>query len=415
MRAHQAVLAIAISASMAGCGATAPTSNPAVSATFPAATVAIGRPPPSAAAATICRSAAQAEFAAIARRIYGQVAHGRNVTSAVRRVQRSAPLAAAVSRHDRVAAAAVLRSLLRHQITRIEVFDARGRRITGLGRGPALAPRRGKLGTATGGVAGSYVLSVSGARGFAHTVQRITGARVIASGAGPSTSASAALPRTRAGAFAVAAQAFPRGSRQIEFLARPLPLGQCGATPAQTRLHAIGFVARRLLRAESSSSAVTQTLRYAAHDPAFRAAVVRADPVAIRTAIIDDFFRNGAYHIVRARVTRGTTSLEDVGGPYVLAPASAYVRGPDGRVAGRFSLSVQDDSGYIKLLHRFTGADVLLRTRAGTVPGSNLNPGPPRVPVDDVVAYHGQTYRAYTFTGTAFPSGPLQISLLIPA
>lgn len=70
-------------------------------------------------------------------------------------------------------------------------------------------------------------------------------------------------------------------------------------------------------------------------------------------------------------VTAGGRLVNDVGGPYVLAPASAPVRSR-GHVVGRVTLSIQDDTGYIKLTHRFTGAAVVLRTLAGEVPGSRL-------------------------------------------
>jgi hypothetical protein len=44
-----------------------------------------------------------------------------------------------------------------------------------------------------------------------------------------------------------------------------------------------------------------------------------------------------------------------------------------------------------------------------------LDPGPARVPERGNVEYRGQHYRAYSFTGEAFPSGPLRISLLYSA
>jgi hypothetical protein len=66
-----------------------------------------------------------------------------------------------------------------------------------------------------------------------------------------------------------------------------------------------------------------------------------------------------------------------------------------------------------KLVHRFTGADVILRTPAGEVPGSTL-PAPAALPRRGTVAYAGRTYHVSSFTVTAFPSGPLQVSILMP-
>jgi hypothetical protein len=122
--------------------------------------------------------------------------------------------------------------------------------------------------------------------------------------------------------------------------------------------------------------------------------------VALRAAIIG-FFRDSRFHIVRVRAWKGNRLIGDVGGPYVISPASARIPG-----VGRFMLSVQDDTGYIKLMHRFTGADVVLHLNGRTVPGSNRFPGPPFAP--------GLTKGAYGFTAPAFPSGRLQVSLLVP-
>ena len=90
------------------------------------------------------------------------------------------------------------------------------------------------------------------------------------------------------------------------------------------------------------------------------------------------------------------------------------MRGPDGRTAARFALAVQDDTGYVKLMHRFTGADVQLVSPLGRVPGSTLEPGPERIPAHGALTYRGRRYLASSFDATAFPSGTLRISLLVP-
>jgi hypothetical protein len=82
-----------------------------------------------------------------------------------------------------------------------------------------------------------------------------------------------------------------------------------------------------------------------------------------------------------------------------------------GRVVGNFLTAIQDDAGYMKLARLFTGADVLMRVGGKQVMGT-LSPGPARVPDRGAVSYRGRDYEAYSFTATAFPSGPLRISLL---
>ncbi|MCW2985764.1 MAG: hypothetical protein JWR63_3334, partial [Conexibacter sp.] len=156
-----------------------------------------------------------------------------------------------------------------------------------------------------------------------------------------------------------------------------------------------------------------RAIRHAEKDPAFRAAVAAGDPAAVRAAIVG-FFQDKLFHIVRVRAWNGARLINDVGGPHVLSPATGSIAGAGGKVAGKFMLSIQDDTGYIKLLHRFTGADVTLSTAAGgVVPGSNVTHGPPFAPGLRAVRYGGRDWRAFGLTGTAFPSGPLQVSLLM--
>jgi hypothetical protein len=140
--------------------------------------------------------------------------------------------------------------------------------------------------------------------------------------------------------------------------------------------------------------------------------VAAGDPVALRAAIVG-LFRDNRFHIVRVRAWRGTHLIGDVGGPYVLSPATGTIVGAGGAVAGRFMLAVQDDTGFIKLVHRFTGAGVLLHTSTGSVPGSTLSPGPAFVSGLSTVSYRGVAYRSYGFVGTAFPSGRLEVRLLV--
>jgi hypothetical protein len=187
-----------------------------------------------------------------------------------------------------------------------------------------------------------------------------------------------------------------------------------GSTPPVTRANTIAYVGRRLARAERHSADVTRTLAHVADDPAFRRATAAHDPQAIRTAIIDDFFGDHSLHVVRVRVTRQHELVYDLGGPYALQPASGTVRSPDGRTSARFALAVQDDTGYIKLMHRFTGAAVQLVSPLGNVPGSTLQPGPDRIPAHGTLTYRGRRYLANSFDATAFPSGRLRISLLVP-
>ena len=386
---------------LVACGATRGHGQPAAVAVAPPP------PPPAASLAGSCADVARNELADVARRIYGQVVHGGGVVSAVRRLQRTSALATAVAGGDRRAVRAAFLPI-RHQIVRIELFD-RSRLVYSFGHHPSFAPIRGALDDARGHAVGRFVLAVSDRRAYASLVERLTGA-AVAFRSGPRQRPA----RTGLRTVALPASNYPAGALQID-VRTPVPSPSfCASTPQMTRANTIAYVGRRLARAEQHSADVTRTLRDVAHDPAFRRATAADDRRAIRAAIIDDVFRDHALHVVRVRVTRHDRLVYDLGGPYALQPARGTVRSPDGRTAAQFALAVQDDTGYIKLMHRFTGADVQLVSPLGRVPGSTLAPGPARIPAHGTLTYRGRRYLANSFDATAFPSGTLRISLLVP-
>jgi len=404
---------------LAGCGGA--TAQPPAHATIAA--------PPRAPAGASCPATVVHTLGAIARRIYGQAAHGRNVLSARRRLARSRRLAAAVARADPAATRAALLPLLKHQIRSIAVTRGVHRLATITGP-PALAPVRGTIRDARGRPVGRYVLAVAQDGAIARITQSLVGGRVELRDARGAVLAAAGAARTARGT-AVAAATAARGGRidaaSLAFPARAYPSGAltvalrlpavsptaCGATPQATVARTIGAVGERLARTEARGATVARVLRHVATDPRFARAVATDDPVALRAAIIR-FFRTRSLHVVRIRATTSDGRLVgDVGGPDVLCPASRTVRDAAGRPLGTVTLAVQDDTGYIKLMRRFTGAAVVLRTATGTVPGSTLMPGPPTIPARGRVAVGGRTFDTYTFTTGAFPDGPLTVALLV--
>ena len=358
---------------------------------LPAAAAACGASTPShPQSAAACAATARAELVRVAHRIYDQAVSGRNEVAAVARIHRSAKLARAVAARDPLAVRAALKPLIKNRITRIDV-SAGGRTLARFGTVRAYAPVRGVV-TDGGRVVGRYVLSVGDDRAFEAITEGLTGARVRFGGA-----AAASFPATL----------FP-ARRTIVALHVPVrPPVVCGSSAADTRAATIGLVGQNLINAESRGPSAQQALSHAAATPAFRRAIAAGDPVAVRNAIIG-FFRDSRFHIVRVRAWTDGRLITDVGGPYVLSPASRTIPG-----GGRFMLSVQDDTGFIKLMHRFTGADVVLHMAGKTVPGSNVSPGPRYAPGLTNVTYGGRSYRDFGFTARAFPTGQLRVSLLV--
>jgi hypothetical protein len=377
MLRHLAVTC-ALGGAVAGCGAAAP--SPATHAA------------PLTAAA--CRRTDADELLAIGRRIYAQAAGGPNVASVRRRLAHSGALARAVTAEDPRATASILRRLSKHQITRIVVWGPDGRALARLGRTPALAPATGTIDLVFGLPVGRYAVAVAGDAAIAGEIRSVTGAptRIMPAGA-------TAAPTART----FAATAFPAGPLQIAMMLPPSLTTACAATPSQTRLAVIRQVGLRLLAAERAGRQPRRVLRHVARDRGFGAAVAARDPARLRAAIIR-FFQTRSLHVVRIRATTPSGALiGDVGGPYVISPLTGRVASAVGhRLLGRVTLSIQDDTGYMKLMHRFTGALVVVRA------GHRLVPGSAHLPKAITRA------QATTLRGTAFPGGRLRITLALP-
>jgi hypothetical protein len=340
--------------------------------------------PGSGSAGPACRPTIDATILGVAARIYAEAAGGADVASATGRLASSAALARAVRAGNASRTLATVRPLLRGQIHRIVI--TRGARVlVRLGSEAALAPVDGVITDPAGRTVGRYAFAVGNEAPIVGIIQALTGAEVRILGPG------AHAPAGAIGSFPITV--FPSGARRL-WLIGGAPVA-CAAGRERTAEVTIAAVATRLYRIEAGGPTTQRVLRHVARDPGFEAAVAHDDPVALRAAIVR-FFRTHSLHVVRIRATTARGRLiGDVGGPFVLAPASTAVTDRRGRVVGHVTLSIQDDTGYMKLIQRFTGSSVAMTTPAGVVPGSAAVSGTP----------------AFTFTAAAFPQGPLTVEL----
>jgi hypothetical protein len=389
--------------------------------------VTIGQQPTASAGG--CAHVAAATLGEVGERIYEESSHGANVGEALARVRASSALASAISAGDAAATRAALDGLLANQIARIEIV-VHGKVFASAGSGTAIAPVRGSI----PGTGASFVLSTQSAQSYLSVTRQVTGAEVLLYGASgrlagtvgnspAAATAAGAAPHdgavTYAGghyqAHSIAGAAYPSGPLRIVVLV-PRSAIRCPKQSADTKLDTLGHVGERIYEEEAGSPYVQATLRHIEADKPFQQAVAARDTQAIRAAIVGLFAAH--IHVVRVRVYASEPSgaqrlLYDLGGPYVLAPVHGVVRS-GGKLVGRFSFAIQDDAGYMKLAQRFTGADVLMRVgpRGEKQVIGTLDPGPAHVPDRGAVSYRGASFAAYSFSGVAFPSGPLRISLL---
>jgi hypothetical protein len=195
--------------------------------------------------------------------------------------------------------------------------------------------------------------------------------------------------------------------------ASPVPAkASCGRSAPETLAQTVGWVAKQIYYGEVSSSRTEADRRQVEGYAPLLRAVAEDHRGATKAAVTQLVYSHT--HIVRLRVTRGSKLLADVGGPYVLAPLGGTLR-LHGRVVGHYLLSVQDDLGYVKIETHFIGAPLVMRIGAKAIPVDGLlAPGPAVIPEHGPVSYRHVSYHAYSFDASAFPEGPLRISVLAP-
>jgi hypothetical protein len=374
-----------------------------------------------------CASTVLQTLGNVAKRVYREGVSSERTISALRMVRSSRALRAAIEAGDARGAQVAARALIatRH-LTNLRVVSA-GRVLVDQGAA-ALTPLQGTIDNAAGRPLASFVTSVWAQPALIDEIDGITeGRAVLRTTGGPAGSqadvaGAIALPRGELpaqGTFtrgrdsyqftSFAAALYPAGDPLRVYVLRTIASTAklCGSGGEDTTYNTLSRIARQIYAGEAGPRTLAQVHRVQGNAELLHA-VARHDANATRSAVVA-LLRQ---HIVRLRVSSGGHLLADVGGPYVLAPVTAPLR-LQGRTIGSFVLSIQDDEGYKRLATRLAGLDVLMYM-GGKLVKSTLGPSPGVFPTSGNVSHRGKSYRAYTFTATAFPSGPLRITVLIP-
>jgi hypothetical protein len=368
-----------------------------------------------------CAATVMHTLAQIAKHVYHEGISSERTRVAFASINRSSALQSAAERGDPAAAQAAAKALVAGgRMTDLRLLRPNGEVLADVGS-PAVAPLRDTLTGAGGRVIGSFVTSVWADDGIVAETSGIAQVSTVVRAQGRNLAGSFPLPRGQLPAkgtltvggityvyTSIAGERYPAGAVRV-YLLRPTrslaPL--CGANARETVKRTLERVADAIYAGEGGSRAQTQ-VRRVQQDPAFRRAVARRDHEATRLAI-DNLLTE---HIVRLRVNAGGRLLADVGGPYVLAPVHGALS-EGGRPIADFVLSIQDDEGYLRLLRRLAGINVLMYMGPRLVKNS-LGPSPGAVPAGGPYRYRGRSFNVFTVPAQAFPAGPLQIRALIP-
>jgi hypothetical protein len=147
-------------------------------------------------------------------------------------------------------------------------------------------------------------------------------------------------------------------------------------------------------------------VRRIARDPALLSALRSGNATALRAAALRQLFNPGK-HVVRLGVLRDGRPLTDVGGAFVVAPARLELGGGDTLVA-----SMQDVVGYVKLVRRLTGAQVVVRGAPGHVESSLPAAARLVLPAAGDATIAGHTYVVRSFHERGYGAEQLDVWIL---
>ena len=208
------------------------------------------------------------------------------------------------------------------------------------------------------------------------------------------------MPRVPLTALVLAAAALPGCAVEQAEGQDPIP-----SAPAAVRADTLAGVARRIYHQEAGGAVGHAAVKRIARDRALLAALRGGDPAALRAAALRQLFNPGK-HVVRLSVVRGGRALTDVGGAFVVAPATLVLRGDV------LEASMQDVIGYVKLVHRLTGAQVVVRGAPGHEESSLAAAAHTGLPAAGSATIAGRVYTVRSFREPGFAGEPLEVWIL---
>jgi hypothetical protein len=190
------------------------------------------------------------------------------------------------------------------------------------------------------------------------------------------------------------------------------------ATDVSRRLPNAIALARAVYANEINGGRVHADMRLLASDAALLEALARGDLVAAHAEAWRVMTSNRQQHITRVGVVRGGHVLVNAvwngNGTFVAAPLARAIA-LHGRSLGTLLVSVQDIIGYVKLTHKLTGDEIVVRGSSGQVRASLPAAARAALPGSGEVKIGATRYRVGSFHVAGWADEPLTVWVLQPA
>jgi hypothetical protein len=185
--------------------------------------------------------------------------------------------------------------------------------------------------------------------------------------------------------------------------------------PAQTaRVDRLAYVAAHQYALEVGGSVARQDLHRIAGDARLHSVVRSGSDATLRSYVHGKFASVWSHqHVSRLQILRGSRVVIDEGVPFVVDGPHTVLRSASGRSLVTLRISIQDEIGFVRLMHRNHPIDVVVR---GQGPGHVRTSLPAalhvRLPDRGTASIAGRRYTVRTFSRTALGGEPVKIWIL---
>jgi hypothetical protein len=123
------------------------------------------------------------------------------------------------------------------------------------------------------------------------------------------------------------------------------------------------------------------------------------------------------WHVSRLRITQGSRLVTEVGVPFVLPASQMTLQAKGGRPVGTLKVSMQDEIGFVRLMHRrYPAVDVVLRGRGPSHLRTSMHAAAlVKLPATGSVSIAGHRYLVRSFNEPAWNGEPVTIWILMKA
>jgi hypothetical protein len=194
----------------------------------------------------------------------------------------------------------------------------------------------------------------------------------------------------------------------------PAPSQARPAAVANTAIDHLTTVAKARYVQEVQGGVAHATLRRVARDPALLAALRSGSQTRLRSYVQSQYMPVWYHwHVSRLRIMRGSRVLVDAGVPFVVAPSQTTLRDARGRPLATLQVSIQDEIGFVRFMHRNYPVDVVVRGRgAAHVRTSLAAAANAHLPDSGTATVAGVRYQVRSFRQMALANEPVKVWIL---